>query len=83
MLKNVDAKLTAKKIQLEIPKETRKFLVEKGFDANYGARPLLRTLQKLLEDPLAEDILVKSYGAGTKLKVTVDKKEDKLIFTKL
>jgi ATP-dependent Clp protease ATP-binding subunit ClpC len=79
-LKEVGRKLAEKELTLELTPEAKDFLVEKGFDVKFGARPLLRTLQRELEDPLAENILVNHYPAGTKIIVNCDKETHKLTF---
>ena len=48
----------------------RALLAEKGFDQTYGARQLKRTIQKLVEDPLAEDILQGRFTEGSKIRVS-------------
>ena len=53
-------------------------MVEKGFDLAFGARYLKRTMQKMLEDPLAEDILNGKFGEGSRIRVT--KKGEQLVF---
>jgi ATP-dependent Clp protease ATP-binding subunit ClpC len=61
-------------ITVEIDTKAKEFLADKGFDPDFGARPLQRTLQKYLEDPLAEEILKGEVMHGAKIKVTMDKK---------
>ncbi len=80
-LKKVAAKLADRGLELELTKEAKDYLIEQGFDEKYGARPLLRTLQRLLEDPLAENILVSQYPEGTKIIVNFDKEAKKLGFS--
>ncbi len=80
-LKNVEDKLTDKELTLELTPAAKDYLVEKGFDVKFGARPLLRTLQRELEDPLAENILINHYAAGTKIMVDLDKQAGKLSFS--
>lgn len=79
-LEEVDDKLAERNLSLELTKEAKDFLVEKGFDVKYGARPLLRTLQRELEDPLAENILISRYPDHTKIIVNFDKSAGKLTF---
>ena len=79
-LEEVDDKLAERNLSLELTKEAKDFLVEKGFDVKYGARPLLRTLQRELEDPLAENILISRYSDHTKIIVNFDKSAGKLTF---
>ena len=80
-LKEVDEKLAEKELTLQLTPEAKDFLVEKGFDVKFGARPLLRTLQRELEDPLAENILINRYPAGAQIIVHLDKDAGKLTFS--
>ncbi|MGZ8524747.1 MAG: hypothetical protein ACXWV1_09980, partial [Chitinophagaceae bacterium] len=57
------------------------FLGEKGYDVQFGARPLHRAIQKYLEDPLAEEILNMSVKAGDVLEADLDKENSKLVFS--
>ena len=57
MLKEVEERLKAQKIKIEITPEVKKLIASKGIDKNFGARPLRRTIQSVLEDRLAEEIL--------------------------
>lgn len=81
-LQEVGNKLAEKELTLELTATAKEFLVEKGFDVKFGARPLLRTIQRELEDPLAEHILVSRYAAGAKILVDLDKESNKLVFAK-
>ncbi len=67
-------------IQLELTKSAREFLVDKGYDEKFGARPLRRALQRYLEDPLAEEILKGTVKDGMTVKVRFDKKLNRLVF---
>jgi ATP-dependent Clp protease ATP-binding subunit ClpC len=80
LLSDVSRRLKEKGITFELTKKAKEFLAEKGFSATFGARPLKRTIQKLVEDPLAEEIL-KGKTSG-ECEVIVDKKEgeEKLTF---
>ena len=51
----------------------KEFIVDKGFDEKYGARPLKRAIQKYVEDPLAEEILRGSFKEGTKIIANMQK----------
>ena len=79
-LKEVNDKLAEKELSLELTEDAKNFLVEKGFDEKFGARPLLRTIQRELEDPLAENILVSRYPAHTKIVVNFNKETRQLTF---
>ena len=61
--------LEDRKITVELSPEARSFLAEKGYDPAYGARPLKRTIQKLVQDPLAEKILGGEILDGAKVKI--------------
>ena len=63
-------------IAVEIRKPVKEFLVRKGFDMKYGARPLRRAIQKYIEDPLADHILGKNLGEGDIIRVSVRGKGD-------
>ena len=62
--------------------EAKRYLAEKGFDSDFGARPLNRAIQKYLEDPLAEEILKSDINEGDLIHVKYSKKQDKLVFKK-
>jgi ATP-dependent Clp protease ATP-binding subunit ClpC len=64
MLARVRVQLTEQQIQLVVPDDAKDFLVTKGYDPQYGARPLRRTIQNLIEDPLAEYLLQGKFQAG-------------------
>ena len=80
-LEEVDDKLANKELELELTDSAKNYLIERGFDAKYGARPLLRTLQREWEDPLAENILTSRYAPGTVIRVDLNKDTQKLTFS--
>ena len=59
------------------------FLVDKGYDPSFGARPLKRTIQKYIEDPLSEKILLGELGRGDEIEVELGPDGDKLVFSAL
>jgi ATP-dependent Clp protease ATP-binding subunit ClpC len=71
-------RLKKKNIQLELDEKAKDFLVERGYDPQYGARPMRRAVERFLEDPLAEEILRGHLHEGEPIVVTTDK--DKLVF---
>ncbi len=73
--------LAGQALTVSLTEEAKAYLVEKGFDPHYGARPLQRSIQRLLEDPLAEDILSKKVAPGTSIYVQVDDTGQKLVFS--
>ena len=75
---DVESRLKEQNIKIDLTDEAKNFLIEKGFDKNFGARPLKRTIQRFLEDPLAEDIIKGNFKKGGTVKVTA--KADRLEF---
>jgi len=71
-------RLRHKNLKLELDDRAKDFLVEKGYDPQYGARPMRRSVERFLEDPLAEEILKGSLHEGEPILVTVGK--EKLVF---
>ncbi|MGN7785099.1 ATP-dependent Clp protease ATP-binding subunit [Niabella sp. 22666] len=66
---------------LSLTDDAKAFLADKGYDQQFGARPLHRAIQKYLEDPLAEEILNMHVKPGDVLEVGFDKEADKLVFS--
>jgi len=66
---------------LELTEEAREFIADKGYDQQFGARPLHRAIQKYLEDPLAEEILNMSIKAGDVMLADLDKENQKIVFS--
>ncbi len=64
MLARVRTQLTEQQVELLVPEDAKDFLVTKGYDPQYGARPLRRTIQNLVEDPLAEGLLQGKFRPG-------------------
>ena len=77
-IKEVSRRLREKGIEIDLSTDALQLLIEKGFDPVYGARPLKRTIQRLLEDPLAEEIISGQYKEGSKIKG--ERKDDVLVF---
>lgn len=71
MLKEVEKRLKAQKIQIKIEPEVKELIASQGIDKNFGARPLRRTIQTILEDKLAEQILDGKLKKGETKKITV------------
>ena len=78
MISRINTQLADKGIQLEPTRAALDLLVEKGFDATYGARQLRRTIQKQIEDPLAEAIVRGQVSEGARLEV--DAEGDQFVF---
>src|SRR5436853_3132989 len=71
-------RLKHKNIQLQLDEKAKDFLVEKGYDPTYGARPMRRAVERYLEDPLAEEILKGHLHENDPIQVTME--GDKLVF---
>jgi len=71
-------RLKRKNIHLELDAKAKDFLIERGYDPQYGARPMRRAVERFLEDPLAEEILRGHLHEGDPIQVTTDK--EKLVF---
>ena len=80
LMKGVTKRLQNLGFSMELTLEAKEFIADKGYDAQFGARPLHRALQKYLEDPLAEEILNMSVKAGDKLIADLDKENGKIKF---
>src|SRR3974390_1773468 len=72
-------RLRHKNLNIELDEKAKDLLVEKGYDPQYGARPMRRSVERFLEDPLAEEILKGNLHPGEPIVVTADK--EKLVFT--
>ncbi|AQX20371.1 ATP-dependent chaperone ClpB [Bartonella sp. WD16.2] len=78
-IKHLQNLLGERKITVQIEQEAKEFLANKGYDPLYGARPLKRIIQKEIQDPLAEDILLGAIGDETTVAIT--KTGDRLTFS--
>jgi ATP-dependent Clp protease ATP-binding subunit ClpC len=67
-------------IEIDLTDKAKEFLVEKGFDPQFGARPLRRAIQKYVEDPMAEAILTNDLEEGAKITVDHKKSAEELSF---
>src|SRR5690606_27052886 len=72
IMKDVMKRLNALGFHLSLTDEAKKYIAEKGYDQQYGARPLHRAIQKYLEDPLAEEILNQKIKEGDKVSADYD-----------
>ena len=79
-LRDLMVNIAEHKMTIKLDKSARNFLVEKGYDEKFGARPLRRAIQKYVEDPLAEEILRGSFEKGTKITAKFVKNTEELIF---
>ena len=80
MLKEIEGRLAENQMTLEVSPEAKNFLVKEGYDSAYGARPLRRAIQRLIEDPLADELLKGQFKNGDK--IIVEFADEKLKFEK-
>jgi len=79
-LKDLVQNIKDQKMVVSLDDSAKNFLVDKGYDEKFGARPLRRAIQKYVEDPLAEEILRGSFKEGTKIIAKYIEGSDNLIF---
>jgi ATP-dependent Clp protease ATP-binding subunit ClpA len=73
-------RLADKRITLELTAAAKALLAQEGYDPVYGARPLKRTIQRMIQDPLALELLNGTYGEGDT--VVVDAEKGRVVFRK-
>ncbi len=78
MMVRVREQLKAKDVEISLTEAVKDLLAEKGYDPSLGARPLRRTIQRLVEDPLSEKLLWKEFSAG--VTIVVDVREGEIVF---
>ena len=81
-LERVKRLLADKRIEIEVSDEARDLLAEKGYDPHYGARPLKRVIQRMLQDPLALRILEGDFPDGSRVRVDARVSGEALEFRK-
>jgi ATP-dependent Clp protease ATP-binding subunit ClpB len=82
LLRNVEGLLAERQITLELTAAARELLVKEGYDPAYGARPLRRTIQRMIQDPLALEILEGKILPGEHILVDRDGQKDAMRFEK-
>jgi ATP-dependent Clp protease ATP-binding subunit ClpB len=80
LLKNVEKLLAERQITLDLTKAAEELLLREGYDPAYGARPLRRTIQRLIQDPLAMQILEAKVLPGDHIRVDRDGQKDTMRF---
>ena len=73
-------RLSSRNIEITLDSKAKDYLVEKGFEPEFGARPLKRVIQRDIENKLAEEILQGKIADGNKVKISC--KSDKIVFSK-
>jgi ATP-dependent Clp protease ATP-binding subunit ClpC len=80
LLKDVQKRLTEEELTLRLTEAAVDFLSSHGFDEKFGARPLKRSIQRFIEDPLSEKILIGEFAKGDEIEVDVSADKTKLEF---
>ena len=75
-LRKVTRRLTEHGLRVELTQEAKEFLIEKGTNADFGARPLRRAIEQHVEDPLSEEILRGAFKGKDLIKITVKDEGD-------
>jgi len=86
MISRVSKQLESRDVAIDLTGPAKDLLARKGYDPTLGARPLRRSIQRLVEDPISEKILWKEYVAGDTIVVDVDRNEageDEIVFKKV
>jgi ATP-dependent Clp protease ATP-binding subunit ClpC len=83
LLREVQKRLSEEELTLKLTPAASDFLVDHGYDEHYGARPLKRAVQKYVEDPLSEKILVGEFARGDEIEVDVAPDKERLAFRAL
>ena len=80
-LKELDMRLADRRLTLSLSEEARAWLAKRGYDPQYGARPLKRLIQREVQDPLAMRILEGEFGEGTTVRGSLAEDGEKILFT--
>ena len=80
MLKEVQKRLGEEELSLRLTPAASDFLVQHGYDESFGARPLKRAIQRYIEDPLSEKILLGEFAKGDEIEVDVAEDKERLAF---
>jgi len=80
MLDRVHEQLKNSDLEIVLSDEAKEYLATEGYDKEFGARPLRRSIQRLLEDPLSEELLMGKYKAGSTIIVSLNSEEKTLTF---
>ncbi len=83
LLRDVQKRLGEEELTLRLTPAASDFLVNRGYDEHYGARPLKRAIQKYVEDPLSEKILIGEFAKGDEIEVDVAPDKERLAFRAL
>jgi len=82
-LKRVNEQAKAMGITIDLSQQVKELLVKEGYDPNLGARPLRRAVQRYIEDPLAEELLLGGFSAGDHIMAEMEGDDKKIIFKRI
>ena len=82
MIDEVEDRLAEKDISIEVSKEAKQYIAKEGYDKEFGARPLRRTIRNLIEDALSDKFLAGEFVDGDNIKIDYDSENDKMLFSK-
>ncbi len=82
-LQRVQRLLADRRLTLEVSPQAMELLSDRGYDPQFGARPLKRAIQRMLQDPLAMELLEGKYPEGSKIRADVDSSKEGLAFTRI
>ncbi|HET7274292.1 MAG TPA: ATP-dependent Clp protease ATP-binding subunit [Longimicrobiaceae bacterium] len=80
LLRDVQDRLVDEQLTLNLNQDAIDFIIERGYDEKYGARPIRRAIQRYLEDPLSEKILLSEFSLGDEVEVGVADDHESLVF---
>ncbi|MCA9472118.1 MAG: ATP-dependent Clp protease ATP-binding subunit [Nitrospirales bacterium] len=75
LINELNTRLAERGIELEVSEEVKQWLIKEGYDPQYGARPMRRTIQKRLGDPLSEELIKGRFKDARKIKVVLNEQE--------
>jgi ATP-dependent Clp protease ATP-binding subunit ClpC len=82
MLTRIRKQLSQQGMTVEISQAAKELLAKEGYDPTYGARPLRRAIQRLIEDPLSEEVLLGHYVSGDTIRLEANEEDKKIAFSK-
>jgi ATP-dependent Clp protease ATP-binding subunit ClpC len=82
MLTRIRKQLAQQGMTVEVSQAAKELLAKEGYDPTYGARPLRRAIQRLIEDPLSEDVLLGKFGTGDAIRLDANTEDNKIEFSK-
>jgi ATP-dependent Clp protease ATP-binding subunit ClpC len=82
MLTRIRKQLAQQGMTIEISQAAKELLAKEGYDPTYGARPLRRAIQRLIEDPLSEEVLLGHFVTGDTIRLDANNEDKRIAFSK-